>query len=166
VALTEAVIHAYGWHTDGPDGPPLKLSWSFDRPWIDGTTRYVPDLQGRTELVQRLARRNARRFAEEMDICLEHLLPLMADGVPEARIDRWRKENQLGLNKGEILSVFDFGVEAARLNVLVRGGKQTWVPARGAPVPRNKESGTGASPGQKPANKRKTSTIRRGRLRS
>lgn len=55
VALTDAVLQGYGWHEDGPDGPPLRLEWGFDRPWIDGTTRYVPNAAGRQELVVRLA---------------------------------------------------------------------------------------------------------------
>ena len=79
VALTEAVLRAYGWHEDGPDGPALRLEWGFDRPSIDGTTRHVPNITGRNEAaIVRIAKRNARRFEEEMQLCLKELLPLRA----------------------------------------------------------------------------------------
>jgi len=134
VALTDAVIRSYGWHEDGPDGSALKLEWGFDRPWIDGTTRFVPGVAGRTELILRIARRNARRFAEEMDLCLTHLLPMMATGIHESKIAAWRKEYGIGLSRDEILTMLDFGVTEKRLTVVESNGKRIWTPEQDTPA--------------------------------
>lgn len=127
VELTDAVLRAYGWHADGPDGPALRLNWVFDRPWIDGTTRYVPGVAGRRELVVRLAKRNARRFEEEMDLCLKYLLPMLPEaGVVESGIDRWRKDNGVGLGRQEVIAMLEHGVGAKRVKTMHRGGKLWW----------------------------------------
>jgi len=131
VELTDAVLRSYGWHQDGADGPALRLSWIFDRPWIDGTNRYVPDIAGRREIVVRLAKRNARRFEEELDLCLTHLPALIAtDGLAETGIDKWRKDKRIGLSKEEVLAMFDRGVSVGRVKAVQRKGKRWWGLAR------------------------------------
>jgi hypothetical protein len=69
VALTRAVLDAYGW-TD------FQPRWEFGTPWIDGTTRYFPDAASRAELLARLQQLNHERHALELDLCAKHGLPI------------------------------------------------------------------------------------------
>jgi len=51
--LEAAVLAEYGWSDlAGPE------RWTFERPWIDGTWRYVPDLDTRREYLRRLEKLN------------------------------------------------------------------------------------------------------------
>lgn len=53
LALEAAVLAEYGWSDlAGPD------RWKFDRPWIDGTWRFVPNAETRREYLRRLERLN------------------------------------------------------------------------------------------------------------
>lgn len=53
LALEAAVLAEYGWSDlVGPD------RWKFDRPWIDGTWRFVPNAETRREYLRRLERLN------------------------------------------------------------------------------------------------------------
>jgi hypothetical protein len=57
-ALEAAVLHEYGWgDLAGED------RWAFERPWIDGSERYVPDLETRREYLARLAELNHKQAA-------------------------------------------------------------------------------------------------------
>ena len=71
VALTRAVLDAYGW-TD------LKPRWEFGTPWIDGTTRYFPDAAARAEILARLQKLNHERHALELELCKKHDIPIPA----------------------------------------------------------------------------------------
>jgi hypothetical protein len=51
--LEAAVLAEYGW-----DDLADPNRWTFDRPWIDGTDRYVPNLATRREYLRRLAALN------------------------------------------------------------------------------------------------------------
>lgn len=54
--LEAAVLAEYGWSDlAGPE------RWTFDRPWIDGTWRYVPNLETRREYLRRLADLNHKQ---------------------------------------------------------------------------------------------------------
>lgn len=56
--LEAAVLAEYGWSDlAGPE------RWTFDRPWIDGTWRYVPDLATRREYLKRLEALNHEQAA-------------------------------------------------------------------------------------------------------
>jgi hypothetical protein len=57
-ALEAAVLHEYGWDDLAGEG-----RWTFDRPWIDGTWRYVPNLETRREYLARLAELNHKQAA-------------------------------------------------------------------------------------------------------
>lgn len=52
LALEAAVLAEYGW-SDLAEKP-----WVFDRPWIDGTWRFVPNAETRREYLRRLERLN------------------------------------------------------------------------------------------------------------
>lgn len=69
VALTRAVLDAYGW-TD------LKPQWEFGTPWIDGTTRYFPDAAARAAILARLQKLNHDRQALELELCRKHDIPI------------------------------------------------------------------------------------------
>ena len=74
--LLEAVLREYGW------GDLLEgLSWEFDTPWIDRTTRYVPDLETRRALFDRLAELNAERYRYEIKLYLPHIIATLEPGV-------------------------------------------------------------------------------------
>jgi hypothetical protein len=49
--LEAAVLAEYGWSD-------LDQPWVFDRPWIDGTWRYVPSAEVRREYLRRIERLN------------------------------------------------------------------------------------------------------------
>jgi len=49
--LEAAVLAEYGWSD-------LDQPWVFDRPWIDGTWRYVPNQEVRREYLRRIERLN------------------------------------------------------------------------------------------------------------
>lgn len=126
VALSAAVLRAYGWDEDGPDGPALRLEWGFDRPWIDGTTRYVPTLEGRKELIARIAGRNARRFEEEMALCLGELLASMRGMISEKGVAGWRKENDVGLSDSEVVAALEYGSRVGRVRRVSLGDRRGW----------------------------------------
>lgn len=71
IALTRAVLDAYGW-TD------FKPTWEFGTPWIDGTTRFFPNAAARAEILARLQVLNHERHALELDLCKKHDLPIPA----------------------------------------------------------------------------------------
>lgn len=71
IALTRAVLDAYGW-TD------FKPTWEFGTPWIDGTTRFFPNAEARAEILARLQVLNHERHALELDLCKKHDLPVPA----------------------------------------------------------------------------------------
>jgi hypothetical protein len=71
IALTRAVLDAYGW-TD------FKPTWEFGTPWIDGTTRFFPNAEARAEILARLQVLNHERHALELDLCKKHDLPIPA----------------------------------------------------------------------------------------
>ena len=73
--LEGAVLEAYGWD--------LELQWDFERPWIDGTWRYVPVAAQRRELLARLAKRNATQFDQEYGLILDHVATALAAGLPK-----------------------------------------------------------------------------------
>ena len=75
VALTRAVLDAYGW-TD------FQPTWEFGTPWIDGTTRYFPNAESRAEILARLQTLNHERHALEVELCNKHNIP-----VPAATVD-------------------------------------------------------------------------------
>jgi hypothetical protein len=75
VALTRAVLDAYGW-TD------FQPAWEFGAPWIDGTTRYFPNAEARAQILARLQTLNHERHALEVELCNKHNIP-----VPAATVD-------------------------------------------------------------------------------
>ena len=59
MALETAVLAEYGWSDlAGPE------RWVFDRPWIDGTWRFVPNAETRREYLRRLERLNHEQAAQ------------------------------------------------------------------------------------------------------
>jgi hypothetical protein len=56
--LEAAVLAEYGW-SDLAD----EARWTFDRPWIDGTWRYVPNVETRRTYLARLAELNRAQTA-------------------------------------------------------------------------------------------------------
>lgn len=73
--LLEEVLNAYGWSDLLP-----HIQWSFARPWIDRTTRYVPDLDTRRAIFDRLAKLNEERYHEELMIYLPHVVGALGVG--------------------------------------------------------------------------------------
>jgi hypothetical protein len=71
VALTRAVLDAYGW-TD------FKPIWEFGTPWIDGTPRFFPNAEARAEILARLQALNHERHALELALCKKHNIPIPA----------------------------------------------------------------------------------------
>ena len=57
MALEAAVLAEYGW------GDLAERSWIFDRPWIDGSWRFVPNAETRREYLRRLERLNHEQAA-------------------------------------------------------------------------------------------------------
>ncbi len=78
--LLQAVLRAYGWDELASDAG--REAWGFDRPWIDGTQRFVPSREVRREIYARMAALNIQRYAEE--------LALLAPVAGEALIGRSR----------------------------------------------------------------------------
>jgi hypothetical protein len=79
-ALLDAVLAAYGWNA--------TPKWTFERPWIDGTLRYVPDAATRAVFVERLAALNTERYTAELGDCAEHLAAVIPKtGVKTKKLD-------------------------------------------------------------------------------
>lgn len=64
--LLEVILAQYGWSD-------LPVSWVFDKPWIDGTTHYVPDVKTREQLFIRLSEFNKARYQQEISLYLERI---------------------------------------------------------------------------------------------
>jgi hypothetical protein len=75
VDLLDAVLRAYGWDDLADDCQ--REDWTFDRPWIDRTPRFVPRYEQRGEMIERLAELNRTRYEHELSLyepkVLEHL---------------------------------------------------------------------------------------------
>jgi len=65
--LLERVLDEYGWDDLVPD-----IEWGFDTPWLDRTSRYVPDLKTRRALFGRLETLNEERYEEEIQMILDN----------------------------------------------------------------------------------------------
>jgi hypothetical protein len=116
--LLAAVLAAYGWSD-------LRPTWVFDRPWIDGTNRYVPSASDRRELIPRLAALAATRREAELALCLDHLLPFVKSVKTSlATIRRLAKEHALTLTNDEIDAALALGEASGRLR---REGAKHWV---------------------------------------
>ena len=70
--LLKEVLKAYGWSDLIP-----HIQWGFERPWIDRTTRYVPDLGTRRAIFDRLAELNEERYKFEIDLYRPEVVGLM-----------------------------------------------------------------------------------------
>jgi len=77
VDLLDAVLRAYGWDDIASDLS--REDWTFDRPWLDRTQRFVPPEPVRAELFSRLDELNSERFELERDMMID----LIADHLPE-----------------------------------------------------------------------------------
>jgi hypothetical protein len=77
VDLLDAVLRAYGW--DDIAGDLSREDWTFDRPWLDRTLRFVPPESVRAELFDRLDTLNSERFELEREMMID----LIAEHLPE-----------------------------------------------------------------------------------
>jgi hypothetical protein len=77
VDLLDAVLRAYGW--TGIANDLSREDWTFDRPWLDRTQRFVPPEPVRAELFSRLDDLNSERFELERDM----MIGLIAENLPE-----------------------------------------------------------------------------------
>jgi hypothetical protein len=90
--LQSAVNQAYGWteldsmmkRDCGANeyGHPIVEGWTFDKPWIDGTWRYVPAARWRREMHKCLLQANEDRYWEEINLYLQNI---PAELLPRAR---------------------------------------------------------------------------------
>ncbi|MCS3953123.1 hypothetical protein GGP83_003098 [Salinibacter ruber] len=77
VDLLDAVLRAYGWDDIADDLN--REDWTFDRPWLDRTLRFVPPESVRAELFDRLDTLNSERFELEREMMID----LIAEHLPE-----------------------------------------------------------------------------------
>ncbi|MCS3642269.1 Eco57I restriction-modification methylase domain-containing protein [Salinibacter ruber] len=77
VDLLDAVLRAYGW--DDIAGDLSREDWTFDRPWLDRSLRFVPPESVRAELFDRLDTLNSERFELEREMMID----LIAEHLPE-----------------------------------------------------------------------------------
>lgn len=77
VDLLDAVLRAYGW--DDIAGDLSREDWTFDRPWLDRSLRFVPPESVRAELFDRLDTLNSKRFELEREMMID----LIAEHLPE-----------------------------------------------------------------------------------
>jgi hypothetical protein len=77
VDLLDAVLRAYGW--DDIAGDLSREDWTFDRPWLDRSLRFVPPESVRAELFDRLNTLNSERFELEREMMID----LIAEHLPE-----------------------------------------------------------------------------------
>ena len=77
VDLLDAVLRAYGW--TGIANDLSREDWTFDRPWLDRTQRFVPPEPVRAELFSRLDDLNSERFELERDM----MIGLIGENLPE-----------------------------------------------------------------------------------
>jgi len=75
VNLLDVVLRAYSW--DDIADELTRNDWTFDRPWLDRTERFVPPEPVRAELFRRIDKLNTERYELErdmmIDIIVEHL---------------------------------------------------------------------------------------------
>ena len=77
VDLLNAVLHAYGWSDLANQC--TRTDWTFDRPWLDRTERFVPPEPIRAELFERIDTLNSERYKQECalmtDLIIDNLPP-------------------------------------------------------------------------------------------
>ena len=72
--LLAETLELYGW-----DGLARAMSedpdhgWGFSRPWIDGTSRYVPRIEFREALLSHLMQANEDRYWQEINLMLDQV---------------------------------------------------------------------------------------------
>ena len=59
VDLLDEVLRAYGWEDL------LPINWVFDRPWLDQSSRFVPDSEARLKMYKRIASLNQKRSVND-----------------------------------------------------------------------------------------------------
>lgn len=72
------MLPAYGWD-DLADRCLADGGWTFERPWLDCTKRFVPAESIRPELSERIDELNTERFELERDMMVD----IVADHLPE-----------------------------------------------------------------------------------
>ncbi len=72
VELLQEVLRAYGWGDLAEKA--TRDRWEFTQPWIDETTRFVPPLDVRIAMHERLVQKNHERYHEEIALLAEHIL--------------------------------------------------------------------------------------------
>jgi hypothetical protein len=82
VDLLNAVLRAYGWEDIADDLG--RKDWTFDRPWLDRTQRFVPPEPVRAELFQRIDKLNTERFEQEREMMID----IIVDCLPEEGITK------------------------------------------------------------------------------
>lgn len=76
VDLLNAVLHAYGW--DDLAAQCTRTDWTFDRPWLDRTERFVPPEPIRAKLFERIDALNSERYEQECALMTD----LIIDNLP------------------------------------------------------------------------------------
>jgi hypothetical protein len=88
VDLLDAVLRAYGW--DDIAGDLSREDWTFDRPWLDRSLRFVPPESVRAELFDRLDTLNSERFELEREMMTD----LIAEHLPEDGLTKTAFKNE------------------------------------------------------------------------
>lgn len=100
-ALLDAVLATYGW-TD------LAVDWAFERPWIDGSIRYVPVLAARGAFLERLARLNGERYGAELRLYRQHIIPLLSpNGTAFPELARLAKESAIRISDEDLAALIE-----------------------------------------------------------
>ena len=132
--LLEVVLRAYGW-----DELVDRIQWDFRQPWIDRTTRYVPDLATRRALFDRLATLNVKRYRHEIDLYIPRVVSALMPGHQYSmrEIEEVMKERGVEIaveDLEEVLRRASHGKRKQdRLKLGSRNGHPCWTPRAAAP---------------------------------
>lgn len=78
VDLLDAVLRAYGW--DDLAAKCTRADWTFDRPWLDRTERFVPPEPVRAKLFERIDQLNSERYEQECDMMTDLIITELPPG--------------------------------------------------------------------------------------
>ena len=100
--------------------------WTFDRPWIDGTERYVPQAPLRRRIIEALLHANRERWTQEIDLLANRLACLAAD---DAALERKLSKGVAALGLLKAIKRLPFRLHADDAGAVLEAGvrRGEWV---------------------------------------
>lgn len=111
VDLLDAVLRAYGWDDIADDT--RREHWTFDRPWLDRTQRFVPPEPVRAELFARIDQLNTERFELERDLMVNVIAKhLPDDGLTKTGFSKTEPFTDMPIDKDQFEEFMEWEVES------------------------------------------------------